>query len=116
MKFVILLLILMLTVPPVQASGCAHDHGSAGEAPMEHPMDHSQAGQHDCCETDESEGSSECPEMDDCSSCLSATGSAPAIPVTGARVVPACMAQVDLNGPGLLSPSHSMLPFRPPIA
>ena len=116
MKFMILLLTLSLAVPPVQAAVCAQEQGPVGETHMEHPMDHSQAAKHDCCDTEEPEGSAECNEMDDCSGCLSATSFTPALPVVDGRLASRLGDHLDVNVPGLLSPSHSALPFRPPIA
>jgi hypothetical protein len=108
MKILTLLLVLLIAVPPVQAGGCAMDHGPDS-------ADSAMAG-HDCCperQADPAPADSACDGPSHCGACVAgfAVISAPGqgdVQWFGALAVTIRAAE--------LSPSHDLPPFRPPIS
>jgi len=136
MKSLCFILIIALTIQPLQAGVCAmaKDKGEGQSEnqvqveknhhhsmPMEHAasmshgmnMDHSDGDMPDCCNSDSSDQPEECADMTDCGSCYA-----------GGSVLVASSAPLDqwliqyrvLPTSGEIVPSHAYPPFRPPIS
>jgi len=111
MKTLTFILVLLISIQPLQAGFC--DMESGQEAPQK--MQHSDAGAHDCCDSDDADDSdsqSGCDSMMHCGSCNATVSTLPSILKLSAR-------WATNYSPGLSSgvelPSHSAPPFRPPI-
>jgi hypothetical protein len=150
-KYLTLLLILTLMLPPLQAQSCAmgqdqtdeqqgHQHVMSFDLPMavhdmsgheghnaaeprqpdsrQHHQSHDRSGgpsgnMPDCCKKDPAEQNQDCSDIMDCGSC-----SAFASAISGTTRVSSLTAFVyhpNLRS-GLIVPSHSYPPFRPPIS
>ena len=112
MKYLTFILVLLISIQPLQAGFC--DMESGQEAPQ--TMDHSDEGNHDCCDSDDSDASdsqSGCDSMMHCGSCNAAFSALPSILKFNARW--ATNYSPELSS-GFELPSHSAPPFRPPIA
>jgi hypothetical protein len=142
MKSLSFILIIALTIQPLQAGVCAmvndqgegqsqnqlevktsHQHSvSSGPAgAMEHAMpmspgmnmDHSDEAMQDCCDSDSADQPTECADMNDCGSCYA-----------GSSVLVALSTPLEqwliqykaLPSSGEIVPSHAYPPFRPPIS
>ena len=120
MKFLFLMLILLIAAPPVQAGYCAMEAGQGPmEAPQESPGDSDSDG-HDCCPKgkapaapDETPGDVDCSAGAHCNACFLVAAALPENPAPPSAVPGAtCFSSIR----GLMAPSHSHPPFRPPIA
>jgi hypothetical protein len=113
MKLLTLTLILAIITQPLQAGFCAMgvDQGSAPAMDTGTNMDHGDG--HDCCDTEAPAAEVSCEGGAHCSHC---TVASPALPSVF-RVPVAWLANgaIRLSG-GLLPPSHSSAPYRPPIS
>ena len=112
MKFLTFILVLLINIQPLQAGFC--DMESGQEAPQ--TMEHSDDGNHDCCDSDESDDSdsqSGCDGMMHCGSCNASFSALPDILKFNARWVTNYSHGLSS---GVELPSHSAPPFRPPIA
>ena len=109
MKFLILFLALMISIQPLQAGVC--DMETSQDAP--HHMEHSEGGDHDCCDSDDSDSQSGCEGMMHCGSCNASFSTLPGILKFNARWVTHYSQELSS---GVVHPSHSVPPFRPPIA
>jgi hypothetical protein len=140
MKSLCFILIIALTIQPLQAGVCAmakdqgegpgenqaqteqnHHHSMAMEhaATMSHGMshgsnlDHSDGAMPDCCDSNPAEQPADCADMNDCGSCF-AGGS-----VLIASSAPLEQWVIQYKVPpisGEIVPSHAYPPFRPPIS
>jgi len=109
MRLLTLLLILAISAQPLQAGFC--DMDSSQEAA--HHMEQSEGADHDCCDSDEPESQQTCDGQLHCGYCSVSVSALPKIPKINAD-------WVNLYTPslssGLILPSHSSPPFRPPIS
>jgi hypothetical protein len=116
MKLLVAMLVLMIAAQPVQAGFCDMDLSgdSTSHADMQHRMD-AENSAHDCCQSSHvgsdpgrDNGCSDMP----CGTCvagvqaISPAASLPALAPVGVYI--------DLHE-GVITPSHSSPPFRPPI-
>ena len=116
MKFWVLILVLAITAQPLQAGGCPAEMEKSPETAhqMDHPgMDHPGQDSHDCCDPDDSDVSSGCGGNMNCSPCFV---SVPIIP--NPTRISAIITQQHTPGlsSGVVLPSHTTPPFRPPIS
>ena len=136
MKSLCFILIIALTIQPLQAGVCAmapdqsedqaqveqnHHHSMAMEhAPTMSPnlsngmnMDHSGGEMPDCCDSDTAEQPADCADMTDCGNCY-ARGS---VLVASSAPLDQWLIQYRvLPTSGEIVPSHAYPPFRPPIS
>jgi hypothetical protein len=109
MKFLILMLVLMISTQPLQAGFCDMDMSQE----TSHLTQQSDDTGHDCCDPGDSETPQGCGGNMHCGSC---SANVPALP-DSLKVKPDW---VNYYSPGLSSgvvlPSHSSPPFRPPIS
>jgi hypothetical protein len=109
MKFLTLMLVMMISTQPLQAGFCDMDMSQDNS----HHPEQSEDTSHDCCDTDDSETPQGCDGNMHCGFCSANTS---ALPDT-LKVKPTW---VNYYSPNLLSgivlPSHSSPPFRPPIS
>lgn len=111
-KVLIALLLLTLVVPPLQARACSMDEtGAAHHAAMS--MDGPSDAQKDCCKSGSYEdGDMQCQLLLGCSA--SGAGGFPATDMP--RPVPATARGVTVDADsGVIAPSHTRPPYRPPI-
>ena len=102
----------MISIQPLQAGVCDMESGQEAS----HTMEHSDDGNHDCCDSDDSDDSdsqSGCDSMMHCGSCNATVSTLPGILKFNARW--ATNYSPELSS-GVELPSHSAPPFRPPIA
>ena len=114
MKFLILFLVLSISIQPLQAGVCDMDMEKGQETA--HPMQDSNEGQHDCCdsnEPDDPDSQQGCGTMMHCGSCNAAFSTLPSIYRFNSYWV-SQYSQALSSDP--LLPSHSTPLFRPPIA
>ena len=109
MKFLTLLLVLVISAQPLQAGFCDMD---LGQNTSHHP-EQADDTDHGCCDTDDSESLQDCDGKMHCGFC---SANASALPDT----LKVKATWVNYYSPGLSSgvvlPSHSSPPFRPPIS
>ena len=111
MKYLTFVLVLLISIQPLQAGYCDMETGQ--EAPQ--TMDHSDDGSHDCCDSDDSDNSdfqSECDGMMHCGSCHASVSTLPSILKFNTRWATSYSPELSS---GFELPSHSTPPFRPPI-
>ena len=111
MKVLIFILVLALSAPPLQAGFCDMDM-EKGQQNMHH-MDKSSHGKHGCCDPEEADSPHGCDSGMNCGFCFVHATALPHV----MKFVPAWerIYSVDISS-GLVLPSHSSPPFRPPIA
>lgn len=122
MKVLILFLVLAISIQPLQAGSCAVDMGKAPQGQhqtshkmdheMDHEMDHSGGGGHDCCKTDGADSPHGCDNTMNCGFCFVHASALPS--VMKLALTWEHNYSVDFTT-GLVLPSHSSPPFRPPI-
>lgn len=113
MRFLTLIMILVISAQPLQAGFCVMgmDQGQSVASDMSTDMDH--GGGHDCCDTETSEAEPSCEGGSHCGHC---TVASPALPtVFRVPVAWSPAGEFEISG-GVLLPSHSSPPFRPPIS
>lgn len=111
MKFLILILVLAISAQPLQAGVCDMDMEESQETA--HPMDMSGSSGHDCCDTEETESDEGCGDGMNCCMCFVSVSALSSIP----RVIPLWSQPAYREAStGVILPSHSSPPFRPPIA
>jgi len=109
MKVLILFLALAISAQPLLAGVC--DMESNQEA--SHHMVQADEGGHDCCDSDQDEQQPGCDGEMQCGSCGATVSALPDVFKVNAR----WENQYSLNlSSGLVLPSHSSPPFRPPIS
>ena len=115
MRVLTLILILAISAQPLQAGSCAMgmDQGQAGavDMPMDMDMDHGDG--HDCCDTEASEAEESCEGGSHCGHCTVVSPALTSIVRVPVAWQPA--GEFALSR-GVLLPSHSSPPFRPPIS
>jgi len=111
MRILTLLIVLAISTQPLQAGICDMDMEKSQESP--HHMQDSENGGHDCCDSDESDSQDGCDSEMKCGFCFA---NLTALPDT----IKLSSTWVNLFSLGLSSgvilPSHSPPPFRPPIS
>jgi hypothetical protein len=113
MRILTLILILAISVQPLQAGHCdmGSEQGAAQDA--SHHMDMGTAAGHDCCDTGADSGGGDCAGGFYCGPC------ATVVPLTTEfpRIAPLWQrSYVAESTSGVILPSHSSPPYRPPIA
>jgi len=111
MKFLVFILVLSISAQPLQAGFCDMDMEKSQESP--HHMDQSNDSGHDCCDPDSTDSTEGCDSAMGCGICFVSVSALPSIlrisPVWERHYYP------DLWS-GIVLPSHSSPPFRPPIS
>jgi hypothetical protein len=111
MKLLILFLVLAITAQPLQAGFCDMELEKNPETP--HHMDMSDSQGHDCCDTDEPDSNEGCASGMNCGMCFASVSALPGIfKIASAWGHPIYQ---DFSS-GVILPSHSAPPFRPPIS
>lgn len=111
MKALVLILVLAISAQPLQAAACDMDTGKNQESA--HHMDMSGPSGHDCCDTEDTPSRDDCGAGMDCGMCFVSVSAVSVIP----RHVPLWSRPVYReSSSGVVLPSHSSPPFRPPIA
>jgi hypothetical protein len=111
MKLLILILVLAISAQPLQAGACDMDMEKNQEST--HHMDMSGPNGHDCCDTEDTDSLDGCEAGMNCGMCFVSVSAISSIP----RTVPVWSHLVYLeSSSGVILPSHSSPPFRPPIA
>jgi hypothetical protein len=109
MKFVVLLLVLAIMIPPVQAGGCDVETGQTSA----HQMQATDNGDRTCCDSGQTESPQGCSSDMLCGFCSASTSSIPATP----RFSMIWQHHYSRNtSSGAVAPSHSSPLFRPPIS
>lgn len=117
MKLWILILVLAISAQPVQAGSCAMG-GEKGQETMHHmdamEMDHEDHERHSCCDSDESDpADSGCDGNMNCGPCFVSVSMISSL----ARVSAEFFHQAAPAVPsGVILPSHTAPPFKPPIS
>ena len=110
MKILVLILVLAISAQPLQAGACDMDMEKSQESTER--MDMAGSDGHDCCDTEDSDSDEGCGAGMHCGMCFVSVSAISSIP----RVVPIWSHPVYLeSSSGLILPSHSAPPFRPPI-
>jgi len=78
-----------------------------------HHMEHSDDGNYDCCDSDDSGSQSECESSMHCGPCHAFFSTLPSAYKFNSSGVTHCSSELTSN---VELPSHSAPPFRPPIA
>jgi hypothetical protein len=111
MKLLILFLVLAISAQPLQAGFCDMELEKNQQTP--HHMDMSDSQGHDCCDTDDSDTREGCDSGMNCGMCIVSVSALASIP----KVTPVWSQPFYRNFPsGMILPSHSSPPFRPPIS
>jgi hypothetical protein len=111
MKLLALILVLAISAQPLQVGACDMDMENSQDSTRQ--MDSSGPDGHDCCDTEDSDSDEGCGAGMHCGMCFVSVSAIFSIP----RVVPVWSHPVYLeSSSGLILPSHSAPPFRPPIA
>jgi hypothetical protein len=111
MKFLILMLVLMISTQPLQAGFCDMDMEKSQNTP--HQMEHSDHDGHDCCDSDDTDSQKGCDSEMNCGFCSTSVSALPGMIKINATLVH----QYSQNfSSGVALPSHSSPPFRPPIS
>jgi hypothetical protein len=109
MRFLILMLVLAISAQPLQAGSCDMDVGQEAS----HHSEQSEDTGHDCCDPDDSESPQGCDGNMNCGFC---SANVPAL----SRTLKVTAVWANSHSPGITSgvvlPSHSSPPFRPPIS
>lgn len=109
----LMVLILAISTQPLLAGSCAMVMGQGGSAGVEMPMDMDHGDGHDCCDTGATETEEPCEGGAHCGHC---TVVSPALSsVLKLSVAWHAASEFAFDG-GILLPSHSSPPFRPPIS
>jgi hypothetical protein len=112
MKLLILILILAISAQPLQAGVC--DVNMEASQETSHHMDHSDHNAHDCCDKSGNDSQAEgCDGEMNCGVCFANVSTLS----NSIKINPAWGQQYghDLSS-GVVLPSHSSPPFRPPIS
>ena len=113
MRILTLILILAVSAQPLQAGFCAMGMDQGQSAPMDMPLDMDHGDSHDCCETESSEAEENCEGGSHCGHCTVASPALPSVLRVPVAWLP--VGEFEFSG-GVLLPSHSSPPFRPPIS
>jgi hypothetical protein len=111
MKLLILFLVLAISAQPLQAGFCDMELEKNPETP--HHMDMSDSQGHDCCDTDKPDSTEGCDNGMSCGMCFVSVSAIPSM----LRIAPAWgLSSYHNFSSGLILPSYSSPPFRPPIS
>jgi hypothetical protein len=111
MKLLVIFLILTLGVQPLQAGPCDMN-AEEGQAPAHH-MDMSDQSGHDCCDPEPDDRQEGCEGGMQCCPCFVSVFAVHTV----VRISPAWERVYLSDLPrGMVPPSHSSPPFRPPIS
>ncbi len=114
MRLLTLILILAISAQPLQAGWCAMGVDQGAAASMDMPMGGDAGGDgHDCCDTEPTEAEDACEGGTHCGHCTVASPGLPSVLRVPVAWLPA--GEFESFG-GVLLPSHSSPPFRPPIS
>ena len=109
MKVLILILAMAISTHPLLVGACAMESNQEAS----HQMDQTDDRGHDCCDSDQDEQQEGCDGEMQCGSCGTTVSALPDVFKVSAR----WENQHSLNiSSGLVLPSHSSPPFRPPIS
>ena len=111
MRILTLLLVLAISTQPLQAGICDMDMEKSQGSP--HHMQDSENGRHDCCDSDESDSLDGCDSEMKCGFCFANLSALPGTIKLSSTWVN--LFSLDLSS-GVILPSHSPPPFRPPIS
>lgn len=113
MKLLTLILILAISIQPLQAGFCAMDMEQGPPQDMAQDMDMGNSDGHGCCDPEESDSESACEGGMHCGFCTAGVSLLPEIP----RLSPTWHPDYTFSlSAGTIVPSHSSPPFRPPIS
>jgi len=111
MKFLILMLVLAISSQPLQAGFCDMDMETGQET--SHHMEDSDHDSHDCCDPENTDGQEGCDSEMQCGPCFASVSALPGM----IKVNPIWGNHQSWNlSSGIVLPSHSSPPFRPPIS
>ena len=111
MKVLIFILVLAISAPPLQAGFCDMDMGKNQQ--KSHHMAKSEKADHDCCDPDRTDSPEGCDSGMDCGFCFVHATALPSV----MKFTPTWERIYSVNfSSGLVLPSHSSPPFRPPIS
>ncbi len=111
MKLLILVLVLAISAQPLQVGACDMDMDKSQETTQQ--TEQSGSDGHDCCDTEEADSQDNCGAGVHCGMCFVSVSAVPVIP----RVISFWSHPVfSVSSTGVILPSHSSPPFRPPIA
>jgi hypothetical protein len=113
MRILTLILILAVSAQPLQAGFCAMGMDQGQAAAMDMPMGMDHGGGHDCCDTEAPESEETCEGGSHCGHCTVASPALPSVLRVPVAWLPA--GEFEFSA-GVLLPSHSSPPFRPPIS
>lgn len=113
MRLLTLILILAITAQPLQAGFCAMDLEQGQVAEMDMPMDMDHGDGHDCCDTDNQVPEESCEGGSNCSHCTVVSPALSTILRVPVAWLPAGEFEIS---DGIILPSHSSPPYRPPIS
>lgn len=109
MKFLIFILILAISAQPLQAGFCDMDSSQESS----HHMEQSEDAGHDCCDSEDPESQQDCDGEMHCGFCSANVSAVPDVP----KIDQSWTNGYSLNlSSGIVLPSHSSPPFRPPIS
>jgi len=111
MRILILLLVLAISTQPLLAGVCDMDMDKSQES--SHHMQDSENDGHDCCDSDESDTEDGCDGEMKCGACFANLSALPDIIKLSSSWD--SHFSLDLSS-GVILPSHSSPPFRPPIS
>ena len=111
MKLLILFLIVAISAQPLQAGFCDMDMEKSQET--SHHMDQSEPDGHDCCDSDDSDKQEGCDGEMNCGFCFASASALPGM----IKINATWTLHFSRNfSSGVVLPSHSSPPFRPPIS
>jgi hypothetical protein len=114
MKILILILVLAISAQPLQAGFCDRDENQETPHQMDsHLMDQADDGSHDCCDSEQPESQQGCDNEMRCGFCSVSVSTLPNILKFKASWVNHYSPKLST---GVVLPSHSSPPFRPPIS
>ena len=113
MRILTLVLIMAICAQPLQAGFCAMGMEQGQTVAMDMPMDKDHGGGHDCCDTEAPGAEDTCEGGSPCGHCTVASPALPSVLRVPVAWQPA--GAFDFSA-GVLPPSHSSPPFRPPIS
>ena len=109
MRVLILFIALAISAQPLLAGFCDMETNQA----TPHQMEHADDGGHDCCDSDPDESQQGCDSEMQCGSCGATLSTLPDI----LKIAAVWEGQYSPGlSFGLVLPSHSSPPFRPPIS
>ncbi|MBT8052338.1 MAG: hypothetical protein KJN69_00425 [Gammaproteobacteria bacterium] len=107
----VFILALAISAQPLQAGFC--DIGGEKNPETAHHMEQSKQVKHDCCGSDDSDASEGCDGNMDCGVCFVSVYAIPSLSRINAFWAHPYLPDVTS---GVIPPSHTSPPFRPPIS